>query len=126
MVSDTASHFKNCAMKTLEGALRVEHRFAMANLPRSNGKYEWMMREVMRALKTIWQEEKRDICQRVDVVPAVHTADARDTLAHCTTLCSGGRRRPEKTGKWMHSLKRLYEKGGERCGGAATTVSRNG
>ena len=50
-VSDTASHFKNSVMKTLEGALRVEHRFAVANSPWSNGTCERMIREVVRALK---------------------------------------------------------------------------
>ena len=32
-VSNTASHFKNRVMKTLEGALRVEPMFALANSP---------------------------------------------------------------------------------------------
>ena len=36
-VGDTASHFKNGVIKTFKGALRVEHRFAMTNLPWSNG-----------------------------------------------------------------------------------------
>ena len=58
-VSDAASHFKNL-VKTLEGALRVEHRFTVANLPWSNGTCERMMREVVRALKAILQE-RRDI-----------------------------------------------------------------
>ena len=35
-MSDTASHFKNRVINTLEGALRVEHRFAVANFPWSN------------------------------------------------------------------------------------------
>ena len=70
-MSDTASHFKNREMKTLEGALRVEHRFAVANSPWSNGPYEQMMREVVRALKAILQEGRRDIREWVDVVPAV-------------------------------------------------------
>ena len=36
-MSDTASHFNNRVMKMLEGALRVEHKFAMANAPGSDG-----------------------------------------------------------------------------------------
>ena len=52
-VSDTGSHFKNRVMKTLEGALRVEHRFAVDNSPWSNGTCKRMMREVVRALKAI-------------------------------------------------------------------------
>ena len=35
-MSDTASHFKNRVIKMLEGALRVEHRFAVTNSPWSN------------------------------------------------------------------------------------------
>ena len=48
-MSDIALHFKNRVIKTLEGALRVEHRFAVASSPRSNSTCERMMREVMRA-----------------------------------------------------------------------------
>ena len=61
-------------MKTLEGALRVEHRCAMANSPWSNGTCERMMREVVRALKAILQEERRDIREWMEVVPAVQWA----------------------------------------------------
>ena len=32
-VGDTASHFKNRVMKKLEGVLRIEHIFAVANPP---------------------------------------------------------------------------------------------
>ena len=71
--SDTASHFKN-HVKTLEGALRVEHRFAVANSPWSKGTCERMMREVVRALKAILQEERRDIREWMDVVPAFQWA----------------------------------------------------
>ena len=69
-VSDTASYFKNRVMKTLEGALRVEHRFTVANVTWSNGTCERMVREVVRALKAILQE-RRDIYEWEDVVPAV-------------------------------------------------------
>ena len=55
-MSDTASHFKNRVMKTLKDALRVEHRFAVANSPWSNGTCERIMREVVRALKTLLVE----------------------------------------------------------------------
>ena len=46
----------------------------MTNLPLSNGTCEQMMREVMRTLEEILQEERRDICEWVDVVPAVQWA----------------------------------------------------
>ena len=70
-MSDTGSHFKNRLMKTLKEALRVEHRFAVSNSPWSNGTFERVMREMVRALKTILQEERRHIREWVDVVPAV-------------------------------------------------------
>ena len=73
-VSDTASHFKNRVMKTLERALRMEHRFAGAYLPYSNGACKRIMREVVRALKAILQEERSGICEWVDVVPAIQWA----------------------------------------------------
>ena len=41
----TASYFKNHVVKTLEGALRVEHRFAADNSPSLNDTSERMMRE---------------------------------------------------------------------------------
>ena len=50
-VKEAASQFKNRVVKTLEGALRVKHRCAVANSPWSNGNMcEWMMREVVRAM----------------------------------------------------------------------------
>ena len=61
-------------MKTLEGALRVEHRFAVANSPWSNGTCERMMSEVVRALQVILQEERNGIREWMDVVPAVQWA----------------------------------------------------
>ena len=73
-VSDTVSHFKNRVMKTLEGALRVEHRFAVAYSPWLNDTSERKMREEVRASKAILQEERRDIREWVDVVPAVQWA----------------------------------------------------
>ena len=70
LISDPASHFQNRVMKKLEGALRVKHRFTVANSPLLNGTCEPMMREVVRALKQIL-EERRDIREWVDGVPAV-------------------------------------------------------
>ena len=58
-VSDAASHFNNRVMKTLEGALRVEQRFAVANSPWSNGTCKRMLSEMVRSLKAIFQEERR-------------------------------------------------------------------
>ena len=58
-VSNTASHFKNRAMKTLEGALRVEYGSAVANSPWLNGTCEGIMRGVVRTLKAILQIRAR-------------------------------------------------------------------
>ena len=47
-----------------QGALRVEHRFAVANSSWSNGTCERIVREVVRALQALLQEEKCDIASR--------------------------------------------------------------
>ena len=73
-VSDTASHFKNHMMAELEKALGVERKFAVANSPWSNGTCERMMREVVRTLKALIQEERRSTRDLVDLVPAVQWA----------------------------------------------------
>ena len=73
-MSDTASHFKNRVMKTLERALRAEHRLVVASSPSSNDTCDRIVREVVRALKAILQEERRDIREWVSVVPAVQWA----------------------------------------------------
>ena len=70
-MSDTASHFKNRVMKTLKKALRVDHGFLKANSLWSNGTCGRMMREAVRALKAILQEEGCDIRKWMNVVPTV-------------------------------------------------------
>ena len=55
-VSDTATHFKNRVTAHLSDALKVDHRFAVAYTPWSNGTCERMVREVVRALKSILSE----------------------------------------------------------------------
>ena len=49
----------------------MEHRFEVANSPWLNSTCGWIMPKVVRALKAIVQEEKRDIHEWVDVVPPV-------------------------------------------------------
>ena len=49
----------------------MERSVAGANSRLSNGTRETTMREVVRALKAIQLEERRDIREWVDVVPAV-------------------------------------------------------
>ena len=135
-VSGTASHFKSRVMKTLEGALRVGHRFAVSSSPWSNGTYERMMREVVHTLKTILQEERRDIRRSVDVIPmvqwALNTGLSREIRNHTVprhvwagandkflNLGFADRRRLESgCTRWRG----LTEEGGERCRGTATTA----
>ena len=68
----------------------------MAIPPWSNGIYEQMIREVVRTLKAMLQEERHDIrewltwCQRSSGL--FKRLIARDAQAHRTTSCSGGRR----------------------------------
>ena len=61
-------------MAELEKALGVERKFAVANSPWSNGTCERMMREVVRTLKALIQEERRSTRDWVDLVPAVQWA----------------------------------------------------
>ena len=73
VVSDTASHFKNHLMAELEKSLGINRKFA-ANSPWSNGTCERMMREVVKTLKAMLQEERRSTRDWVDFVPAVQWA----------------------------------------------------
>ena len=73
-VSDTTSHFKNHMMAALEKSLGVDMRFSVANSPWSNTKCERMMREVVRKLKAMIQEERRNTQDWVEFVPAVQWA----------------------------------------------------
>ena len=65
---------RDLVVKTLEGALPAEYMFTVANSSWSNGTNERMMLEAVRALKAILQEERRDIREGVDVVPAFEWA----------------------------------------------------
>lgn len=73
-VSDTASHFKNHMMAALEKSLGIDRKFAVANSPWSNGTCERMMREVVRTLKAMLQEERCSTRDWADLVPAVQWA----------------------------------------------------
>ena len=88
-MSDTAMHISNRVMETHEEALWVEHMFAVANSLWSNGTCERMIREVVRALKALLQEEGRDFVR--GWTREGGRLIARDTQAHRTTSCSGGR-----------------------------------
>ena len=69
-VSDTATHFKTRVIAQLSDALKVNHRFAVAYTPWSNGTCERMVREVVRALKFIFPEQRNQVAEWVDVLPA--------------------------------------------------------
>ena len=73
-MSDTTSLFKKCLTNTFEGALRVEHGFEVANSPWSNRTCEQMMGKVVRALKVVSKEKRRDIREWMDAVPTVQCA----------------------------------------------------
>ena len=70
-VSDTATHFKNADLTRLREALRVEHEFAVAYSPWSNGTCERMVKEVVHALRSILLEQRREVSEWIDVLPAV-------------------------------------------------------
>ena len=70
-VSDTASHFKNHMMAALEKSVGVDKRFSVANSPWSNVTYERKLREVVRTLKAMIQEERRNTQDWLELVPAV-------------------------------------------------------
>ena len=83
-VSDTATHFKNRVIAQLSDALKVDHRFAVAYTPWSNGAVaytpwsngtcERMVREVVRALKSTLSEQPKQVAEWVDVLPATQWA----------------------------------------------------
>ena len=73
-VSDTATHFKNRVITQLSDALKVDHRFAVAYTPWSNGTCEPMVREVVRALKSMLSEPRKQVAEWVDVLPAARWA----------------------------------------------------
>ena len=73
-VSDTATPFKNRVIAQLSDALKVGHRFAVAYTTWSNGTCERMVREVVRALKSILSEQRKQVAEWVDVLPAAQWA----------------------------------------------------
>ena len=73
-VSDTATHLENIILTRLREALHVDHRFAVAYSPWSNGTCERMVKEVVRALRSILLEQRREVTEWVDVLPAVQWA----------------------------------------------------
>lgn len=73
-VSDTATHFKNRVLALLGDALQIDHRFAVAYTPWSNGTCERMVKEVVRALRSILSEQRRQVSEWIDVLPAAQWA----------------------------------------------------
>ncbi|CAM9972913.1 unnamed protein product, partial [Sphacelaria rigidula] len=72
--SDTATHFKNRAIAQLSDALEVQHQFAVAYTPWSNGACERMVKEFIRALRSISSEQRWLVSVWVDVLPAAQWA----------------------------------------------------
>ena len=73
-VSDTATYFKNRVIAQLSDALKVDHRCAVAYTPWSNGTGERMVREVVPALKSTLSEQRKQVAEWVDVLPAAQWA----------------------------------------------------
>ena len=73
-VSDTVTHFKNAILTRLREALRVDHQFAVAYSPWSNGTCGGMVKEVVRSLRSIILEKRRAVSEWVNVLPAVEWA----------------------------------------------------
>ena len=73
-MSDTATHFKNAILTPLCEALRVDHQFAVAYSPWSNGTCERMVDQVVRSLGSTLLEQRRAVSEWVDVLPAVQWA----------------------------------------------------
>ena len=67
-------HFKNRVIAQLSDALKVDHCFAVAYTPWFNGNCERMVREVVRALKSILSEQRKQVADWVDVLPAAQWA----------------------------------------------------
>ena len=66
-VSDSATHFKNRVIVQRSDALKVDHRFSVAHTPWFNRTCERMVREVVRALKSILSEQRTQVAERVHV-----------------------------------------------------------
>lgn len=74
LVSDTATHFKNHLLAKLTTLLGVDHRFAVANSPWSNGTVENVMKEVLRVLKALLVEYRSAVTDWEHFVPMVQWA----------------------------------------------------
>ena len=70
-VNDTASQTESHMMAAFERSLGVGRRFSVANSSWSNGTYERMMREVVRTLTAMIQEERWNTQGWAALVPAV-------------------------------------------------------
>ncbi|CAM9817241.1 unnamed protein product [Sphacelaria rigidula] len=73
-VSDTATHFKNAILVRLREALHVDHQFAVAYFPWSNGTCERMVKAAVRGLRSLLLKQRRAASEWVDVLPTVQWA----------------------------------------------------
>ena len=69
-VSDTATHFKNRVIAQVSDALKVDHRFLCGLHTVVQWYCERMVRDVVRALKSISSEQRKQVAEWVDVLPA--------------------------------------------------------
>lgn len=70
-VSDTATHFKNRALRLMAKTLGVSHRFTIANSPWINGAVECIIREIVRTFKALLSEWHHPLGDWVQVLPVV-------------------------------------------------------
>ena len=70
-MSDNATHFRNRVVRKAAAALRVKHRFVVANSAWTTGTVERMMREVIATAKAMLHEQGRPPSEWTTVLPAV-------------------------------------------------------
>ncbi|CAM9167047.1 unnamed protein product [Sphacelaria rigidula] len=97
-ISDTASQYENRVVRVLEQAL-MDRRFVVANSRLSYRECERMMRDIVRTLKVIMQEGRRNADPWIGLVPAVQWAlntGFEESYESCSCIsdarsdCSGG------------------------------------
>lgn len=73
-VSDTASYFKNGTLAKLTNLLGIDHRYAVANSPWTNGSMESIMKEILRIFKVLLVDYRCSVNDWERFVPMVQWA----------------------------------------------------
>ena len=88
-LGDTVSHFRNHAVRTFDKAL-IGRRFVVVNSLWSHGESKRMMCDIIRILKVMMQEGRRDVDVLVGSVAAVQKASSthiRESYTSCSCNC---------------------------------------